>query len=264
MRGLRGVLVGVICIYTGLFSPTIGIINNIKFFRNVLYGPPSFPQSLMVTSQLKIKHSATQCAATCRTSAQYNQSWSCNSFLFSRITGLCRIAHSVALLEDLFYQGHGDLYAGCDIGRGYRLYTSGSTKACLLLVRSVQTYHNALTICHQNQGYIASTKTTEKMNLIQSFLAKDVSQIWIGLSDAVKEGVYIWEEDGSELTANQLYELFDPGEPSDISPTEDCSVIRLYYSGLNDVGCNFQYAFVCEMKLMNPVQTGGLTTHNDD
>ena len=127
-----------------------------------------------------------------------------------------------------------------------------------------QTYHNALTICHQNQGYIASTKTTEKMNLIQSFLAKDVSQIWIGLSDAVKEGVYIWEEDGSELTANQLYELFDPGEPSDISPTEDCSVIRLYYSGLNDVGCNFQYAFVCEMKLMNPVQTGGLTTHNDD
>ena len=132
MKSLR------LSIYSGLFSPTIGIINNIKFFRNVLYGPLSLSQSLMVPSQPTIKHSATQCAATCRTSAQYNQSWSCNSFLFSRITGLCRIAHSVALLEDLFYQGHGDLYAGCDIGRGYRLYTSGSTKACLLLVRSVQ------------------------------------------------------------------------------------------------------------------------------
>ena len=109
-----------------------------ELFRNIFHGSHVYSQSLMDSSQSYIKHSATQCAATCRTSPQYNQSWSCNSFLYSETTGLCRIAHSVALLEDLFYQGYGDLYAGCDIGRGYRLYTWGNITACLLLVTSAQ------------------------------------------------------------------------------------------------------------------------------
>ena len=115
-----------------------------------------------------------------------------------------------------------------------------------------QTYRNAVTTCNQNQGYLASTKTKEKMNLIQNFLTTDIQGIWIGLSDAVREGEYIWEEDGSFMTSGQLRELFYSPEPSDGGPksSEDCGMVHTSFLGLNDAGCGQQYASICEMKLM--------------
>ncbi|KAK3768305.1 hypothetical protein RRG08_031097 [Elysia crispata] len=230
-----------------------------ELFRNIFHGSHVYSQSLMDSSQSYIKHSATQCAATCRTCPQYNQSWSCNSFLYSETTGLCRIAHSVALLEDLFYQGYGDLYAGCDIGRGYRLYTWGNITACLLLVTSAQNYSNAVTSCHQSQGYLASTKTIEKMNLIQNFSSTDIRSIWVGLSDTVQEGEYIWEEDGSVMTTGQLTQLFNPGEPNNqLMGAEDCGMVYYKNLGLNDDLCFRKFAFMCETKLVvseNPMDS---------
>ena len=116
-----------------------------KFFRNIFHGSHVYSQSLMDSPQSYSKHSATQCAATCRTSLQYNQSWSCNSFLYSETTGLCRIAHNVDFLQDLFHQGYGDLYAGCYIDMGYRLYTLGSTTACLLFATYKQVCQTIVT-----------------------------------------------------------------------------------------------------------------------
>ncbi|GFR93870.1 C-type lectin [Elysia marginata] len=113
-------------------------------------------------------------------------------------------------------------------------------------------YYHASDLCRENQGHLVSTRTTEKMQLIQSFMNADIPNIWIGANDIQQEGTFVWEDDGSPMTAQQQLELFRPGEPSDGGPgnTEDC--VSLYYRipNLNDATCHSTYAFVCEMQIV--------------
>ncbi|XP_032992263.1 CD209 antigen-like protein C [Lacerta agilis] len=67
-----------------------------------------------------------------------------------------------------------------------------------------------------------------------------LTSVWIGLSDAVKEGAWQWV-DGSKPTER----FWRPGEPNNKNNVEDCAV--LYKEGnWNDIACNLKVHFVCE------------------
>ncbi|KAK3768312.1 hypothetical protein RRG08_031104 [Elysia crispata] len=114
MSKVSVLLFGVIFAYTGLFSPTTSITNNAKVSRLSFDGPHTYPASVLDSSQSKIKHSATQCALTYRTSPKYDQFKSCRNFLYSSTTGLCNIAHGFKNNLDLYVVGYGDWYISCD------------------------------------------------------------------------------------------------------------------------------------------------------
>lgn len=66
---------------------------------------------------------------------------------------------------------------------------------------------------------------------------------WIGLSDEIKEGTFVWG-DGSKLD----YTNWLDGEPNDfhfIEQGEDCVLIRKG-EGWNDMRCSFTAPFVCQ------------------
>ncbi|RUS88638.1 hypothetical protein EGW08_003597 [Elysia chlorotica] len=235
-----------------LLGPIDGAVDTskaMKFFRNIFHGPHTSPSTIQEDGSHSEGHmSAIQCAVSCRKAT----SPGCNSFLYSGMTGLCRHAQNVRSLEGDFRLGYGDLYAGCDIGRGYKIYTTGNTTACLMFVPSAKSYNDAVTTCNQNQGYLPSVKTREKLNILHSFLTNDYPYVWVGFSDAATEGVYIWEEDGSAMTSAQQTDLFQKGQPNDggsADYTDDCGMIWIKYSGLNDGVCTDPYYVVCEMKI---------------
>ncbi|GFR93866.1 hypothetical protein ElyMa_002654000 [Elysia marginata] len=118
-----------------LVKGAVSTNSQMKFFRNRFTGIQVL-HALSADSSPP-EHSAGQCAVRCRTSPPDAQSRGCNAFLYSQSTGLCEKAYTVSELESLFNAGLGDLYAGCDFGRGYRLHTVDSTTTvCLLLVTS--------------------------------------------------------------------------------------------------------------------------------
>ena len=65
------------------------------------------------------------------------------------------------------------------------------------------------------------------------------SNMWIGYSDAVEEGVWVWEPGGGGST----YTHWNAGEPS--GGAEDCAEMRADGTW-NDVRCYYTKPFLCE------------------
>lgn len=64
----------------------------------------------------------------------------------------------------------------------------------------------------EKQARLYTPKTSDKREIqfnIPEFLKQSV---WIGLSDIVQEGVFVWEDDGSVVTSTWRKVLFCPGK----------------------------------------------------
>jgi hypothetical protein len=70
---------------------------------------------------------------------------------------------------------------------------------------------------------------------------------WLGGTDAVKEGTWVWSFSGLPLT----YQNWNRGEPNANNSSENCLEIlaRGFYGGWNDITCSYLWASVCEKHL---------------
>ena len=68
---------------------------------------------------------------------------------------------------------------------------------------------------------------------------------WIGLTDAVKEGDFLWRSNDKPLSPD-LKKHWREGEPSNYGGTEHCG--HFWTSGLNDAKCSREYYFVCQKR----------------
>ena len=81
---------------------------------------------------------------------------------------------------------------------------------------------------------------TKKLQLNNWIKGND--KLWIGLSDKIQEGTFIWES-GRQLSAEIAAHWF-PGEPNG-GVNEDCAVVHKART-IIDIPCSKKYAFVCQ------------------
>lgn len=93
-------------------------------------------------------------------------------------------------------------------------YVMGNS-SCYKLVRSSSHYYFANNECKKSRGTLAEIKDFAEDQYIWNKFYNTTRQLfWIGLSDALQEGIFQWEQDGRVLEG---YNNWATGQPSTIS-----------------------------------------------
>ncbi len=133
---------------------------------------------------------------------------------------------------------------------------------------TARTWDDARAHCQQQLlGSLLHINDADENAFVQSQLLADS---WIGGTDSMTEGVWLWGNDGSQFWMGQSggtalqYANWNSGEPNDYNGAEDCA--EIFTNGLwNDQPCSSTHAFVCEVQLdlcpsdpnkVNPGQCG--------
>ena len=151
-------------------------------------------------------------------------------------------ACGVTLLQTPLAPGE-SLYAPkCDVP-GYTQHVLGSARLCLKFVNKKVDFSTAKSTCAKDgSAYLFMADSQEKLDLAKLLGPGDV-QIWVGMDDIEKEGVFRWV-DGRLVTDRQM-DLFSVGEPS--GGGEDCAATFAALSKLNDRFCQLPAKFICEI-----------------
>lgn len=120
-----------------------------------------------------------------------------------------------------------DASSPCDLYRDGR---------CFRLVPTPDTWDAAERACVVWGGHLVAYDDAEEEAAVEGQLGDGH---WIGLSDAAREGTFVWA-DGTALG----YARWSPGAPASTPPWRDC--VRHTASGWLDARCNELRPFVCE------------------
>ena len=98
-------------------------------------------------------------------------------------------------------------------------------------------WSSASKYCEERGMNLATFESFEEANYFNSIAGKEV---WVGITDAVKEGEFI------QVTGTPAPSLpWNAGEPNDYENNEDC-VQSGYDGGFNDHDCSLVMRFACE------------------
>ncbi|VDI05066.1 Hypothetical predicted protein [Mytilus galloprovincialis] len=110
-----------------------------------------------------------------------------------------------------------------------------------------KSWHNAQEDCKgRNSNLIKIENDEENTWIVSSFLtAYTIDRIWIGASDILNEGHWVWVSDGSNLT----FSPWNYNEPNNSGTGgEDCAVVKQTDMGWNDTPCGLINQYVCKKK----------------
>uniref|UniRef100_A0A4W5R1Z7 C-type lectin domain-containing protein n=1 Tax=Hucho hucho TaxID=62062 RepID=A0A4W5R1Z7_9TELE len=112
-----------------------------------------------------------------------------------------------------------------------------------LLSTGTKTWKESRADCLEREADLVIINSNKE----QEFLFKLNKRVWIGLTDSVTEGTWIWV-DGTTLTTPRYW--YDP-QPDNAGPTgeENCVEIRTDQSLLeawNDISCDSKLNWICE------------------
>ncbi|KAK3764720.1 hypothetical protein RRG08_042030 [Elysia crispata] len=137
----------------------------------------------------------------------------------------------------------------CDDGFQIIEARSSGELACLRYFQGNQkNYTDATLSCSSFGAYLASVRTTEKLQVVKNLVTD--SNAWIGLDDMVTEGLFVWSIDGGTLTDQQLVDNFADMEPNDENGFEDCVEFTVKFQSLNDNSCYRLADYICEKKTL--------------
>ena len=108
------------------------------------------------------------------------------------------------------------------------------------------TYNAAKTQCESDGAFLAIPRSEAENDFIADLIPN--SNIWIGINDIDKEGVFV-AVDGSNIT----YTNWDSGEPNSFGGNEDGVAIRVGHTkrqkAWNDDNESSQHRFVCSFRI---------------
>ncbi|XP_052089187.1 CD209 antigen-like protein C [Mytilus californianus] len=97
----------------------------------------------------------------------------------------------------------------------------------------------------RNSNLIKVENEVENSWIVSTFLtAQTIDILWIGASDILNEGQWLWVSDGSNLT----FSLWNDYEPNNSGTGEDCSVVKQTGMGWNDIPCDHTEQYLCKKK----------------
>ena len=138
----------------------------------------------------------------------------------------------------------------CNTGLGFSLYTVCGTSACLSLSTSGLSYYDAVDECTQLTSSLFSAESEARFSLFWYVSLNKLNRnTWLGLSDRIQEGKYIWENGNPLSTWQDRYIWRQPAEPNG-GGYENCIEAKHWtwpgVFGLNDVECWYHNYFICE------------------
>ncbi|XP_055861714.1 uncharacterized protein LOC129922001 [Biomphalaria glabrata] len=92
--------------------------------------------------------------------------------------------------------------------------------------------------CRAKGAYLVSITSLSKLQYVNVTYSPSM---WVGLSFNSTMNMYVWDEDGSELSNATYRNLFVSGQP--YPPTYDCVSLNLK---LKEMRCNDTVAYLCE------------------
>uniref|UniRef100_A0A8C4Q7E4 C-type lectin domain-containing protein n=1 Tax=Eptatretus burgeri TaxID=7764 RepID=A0A8C4Q7E4_EPTBU len=104
----------------------------------------------------------------------------------------------------------------------------------------------ANSFCHSKGGYLASIQNSLQQAFLTTLLHSMESLVWVGLSDRMKEGKFVWA--GHTATG---YTYWGKGQPIESSMSKDCVALSTnpMHAGEWSVHkCMTEYAFICETR----------------
>ncbi|TRY87353.1 hypothetical protein DNTS_017218, partial [Danionella cerebrum] len=119
----------------------------------------------------------------------------------------------------------------------------------IFLTPELKSWSESRQFCRDNGADLVMIKSKEKQRLVSGKL---VSSVWIGLSDAEREGVMKWV-DNSPLNGG----FWEVNEPNDAGANEDCVELNPKKPNLNnwnDIPCSLLRKALCERLLVSPVK----------
>ncbi|XP_046375570.2 galactose-specific lectin nattectin-like [Haliotis rufescens] len=188
-----------------------------------------FSNFLEPTGNIVLVRSQLSCAAAC-TGVE-----DCSSFFYNPDSRSCLVT-----LQRHFTS------AGLVAAAGYKYYMARSDcdqewavfgMSCYWKSPVAQNVGQARVTCINKGGLMASTNTPNENRLIKKEFG---SGFWIGGSDEVEEGKWIWP-DGQPVTLNYWAE----GQP-DNGSSDHCMEQWGHKEGWNDGPCWFPLSFLCE------------------
>ncbi|XP_049608608.1 galactose-specific lectin nattectin [Syngnathus scovelli] len=115
--------------------------------------------------------------------------------------------------------------------------------SCFMFVPQRRTFVDAEHVCILKGGNLASVLDAKEHALVVELIREQFDPIldtWIGLSDAIQEGTFLWT-DGSPLD----FTAYGTTQPDNFEGTEDCVEISDDNELWNDDGCTDMNYFVC-------------------
>merc|ERR1711872_112849 len=108
--------------------------------------------------------------------------------------------------------------------------------SCYLVSPTKMFFYEAQQYCVGKGGYLAEIQSEDEQNRVQAVL-NSLYTYWIGLSDAVSEGHFVWQHSMTPLEWSDWL----PGEPDPVNGgSEDC--VGMHEEGgrwgWNDMPCN--------------------------
>ncbi|XP_035693523.1 C-type lectin domain family 10 member A-like isoform X2 [Branchiostoma floridae] len=118
-------------------------------------------------------------------------------------------------------------------------------RTCYRFSTDQKPYSEARAICHGDGGHLATVKNNETHDFLTNHVrATTRDHTWIGLSDQVTEGLWVWD-DGTSLVGDGIW---GTGEPNG-STGENCAQIYPGHHNYrwNDSTCPSSYYYICEV-----------------
>ena len=156
-----------------------------------------------------------------------------------------------------------------DVGDGPRIfgcdYPEGQTieRDAYRLVLTKKTYDAAQMSCFSRYRTSIATISNEKQNTLIFNLAIQASgdrfdDLWIGLSDHLTEGIWLWE-DRTPVT----FQYWADGRPDNAHGGQHYTHMKMYDNGKwEDNDKNHEYPFVCNYRRFASVPNHKLTWHD--
>ncbi|XP_076087916.1 perlucin-like isoform X1 [Mytilus galloprovincialis] len=127
--------------------------------------------------------------------------------------------------------------------------------SCYFFSHTLKTWGDAANFCRTYNSHLATVETggenaflTDTIELIKNGIGKrdiDNSDFWLGGTDEVIEGVWVWAPTGKDLT----YTNWFPGDPDNWETGENClelSWLLGTHGTWNDQKCSIESHFICE------------------
>uniref|UniRef100_A0A8D0DFC0 C-type lectin domain-containing protein n=1 Tax=Sander lucioperca TaxID=283035 RepID=A0A8D0DFC0_SANLU len=117
---------------------------------------------------------------------------------------------------------------------------------CFAFYIQAKTWIDAETFCQTAGGNLASIHSAEEHTFLKDYINQvsgTYKNAWIGGTDAVKEGTWMWT-DGSKFN----YKIWNVEQPDNIGGAEICLEMNFLGNNWNDRPCSTPLSFVCSKK----------------
>ena len=113
--------------------------------------------------------------------------------------------------------------------------------ATYLQVELLQDYNRSSFMCKAMGAHLVEYTTKREFTAVSSALSLGLKKFWIGLNDFAKEGTFLWEHSGQDLSNFKKWRWL---EPNNVNGEEHCVVQHL--GVWLDISCDQKRYSICE------------------